>query len=70
MPELKPQIYVFDDFRLDVSIKRLLHGGRPVALASKAFDRLAVLAGWGGRLNGKGGTEDGALFAARGEGLF
>jgi Tol biopolymer transport system component/DNA-binding winged helix-turn-helix (wHTH) protein len=53
MRERKPQIYGFDDFRLEVENRQLLHDGRPVALASKAFDMLVVLVENGGRLVGK-----------------
>jgi len=38
---------------LDVSNRQLLHDGRPVALAAKVFDMLAVLIEKGGRLVGK-----------------
>lgn len=53
MQEQKPQIYGFDDFRLDVANRQLERSGRPVALASKAFDMLVVLVERGGRLVGK-----------------
>ena len=53
MREQKQQIYEFDDFRLDVSNRQLLHDGKPVALPAKAFDMLAVLIENGGRLVGK-----------------
>ena len=53
MPEQKPQTYGFDDFRLDVSNRQLLHDGKPVALPAKAFDMLVVLIENGGRLVGK-----------------
>jgi DNA-binding winged helix-turn-helix (wHTH) protein len=48
--ERRPQIYEFDDFRLDVGNRRLLRDGRPVELASKAFDMLVALVESGGRL--------------------
>src|SRR6476469_5737072 len=50
MREQREQIYGFDDFRLDVSDRQLLHDGRPVALPAKAFDMLVVLVENGGRL--------------------
>jgi DNA-binding winged helix-turn-helix (wHTH) protein/TolB-like protein/tetratricopeptide (TPR) repeat protein len=53
MLEQKQQIYGFDNFRLDVSNRQLLHDGRPVALPAKAFDMLVVLIENGGRLIGK-----------------
>ena len=53
MREQREQIYGFDDFRLDVSDRQLLHDGRPVALPAKAFDMLVVLIENGGRLVGK-----------------
>ena len=53
MREQKPQVYGFDDFRLEVSNRQLLHDGRPVALPAKAFDMLVVLIENGGRLVGK-----------------
>jgi DNA-binding winged helix-turn-helix (wHTH) protein/TolB-like protein len=53
MPEQRRQIYGFDDFRLDVSDRQLLHAGGPVPLPAKAFDMLVVLIENGGRLVGK-----------------
>jgi Tol biopolymer transport system component/DNA-binding winged helix-turn-helix (wHTH) protein len=50
MSEEKQEIYGFDNFRLDVSNRQLLHDGRPVALPAKAFDMLVVLIENGGRL--------------------
>jgi DNA-binding winged helix-turn-helix (wHTH) protein/TolB-like protein/Tfp pilus assembly protein PilF len=51
--EQKGGIYRFDDFRLDAPNRRLLRGGRPVALPSKAFDLLLALVESNGRLVGK-----------------
>src|SRR6478672_3205121 len=53
MREQREQVYTFDDFRLDVSDRQLLHDGRPVTLPAKAFDMLVVLIENGGRLVGK-----------------
>jgi DNA-binding winged helix-turn-helix (wHTH) protein/TolB-like protein/Tfp pilus assembly protein PilF len=53
MRDQKQRIYGFDDFRLDVSNRQLLHGDRPVALPAKALDMLVVLIENGGRLVGK-----------------
>lgn len=53
MLEQKQLLYRFDDFRLDVSNRQLLHDGKPVALPAKAFDMLVVLIEKGGRLIGK-----------------
>jgi DNA-binding response OmpR family regulator len=53
MPEQKQQIYTFDNYRLDVSNRQLLHDGKPLALPAKAFDMLVVLIENGGRLVGK-----------------
>lgn len=53
MQERKPQVYGFDDFRLDVANRRLLREGLPVRLPSKAFDMLVLLVERGGRLVGK-----------------
>jgi DNA-binding winged helix-turn-helix (wHTH) protein/TolB-like protein/Flp pilus assembly protein TadD len=53
MLEQKQQVYGFDNFRLDVSNRQLLHDGRRVALPAKAFDMLVVLIENGGRLIGK-----------------
>src|SRR5437016_322962 len=50
MLEQKQQIYAFDNFRLDVSNRELLHDGKSVALPAKAFDMLVVLIENGGRL--------------------
>lgn len=53
MSEQKPQIYEFDNFRLDVPNRELLRDGTHVALPAKAFDMLVVLIENGGRLVGK-----------------
>jgi DNA-binding winged helix-turn-helix (wHTH) protein len=50
MLEQKQQIYVFDDFRLDVPNRELSHDGQVVALPAKAFDMLVVLIENRGRL--------------------
>ncbi|MCM3869659.1 MAG: winged helix-turn-helix domain-containing protein [Pyrinomonadaceae bacterium] len=53
MPEQTPQIYGFDNFRLDVPNRQLLRDGESVPLPAKAFDMLVVLVENGGRLVGK-----------------
>src|SRR6185369_8635329 len=50
MLEQKQQIYVFDNFRLDVPNRELSNDGRVVALPAKAFDMLVVLIENRGRL--------------------
>ena len=50
MLEQKQQIYGFDNYRLDVRNRELLHDGKPVALPGKAFDMLVVLVKNRGRL--------------------
>lgn len=45
MPSPPPSALAFDDVVLDVTGRRLLRGGQPVALEPKAFDVLALLAG-------------------------
>lgn len=53
MSQQNQQIYRFDNFRLDVRNRQLLHDGEPVVLPAKAFDMLVVLIENGGRLVGK-----------------
>ena len=50
MLEEKQLIYEFDNFRLDVRNRELLHDGRVVALPAKAFEMLVVLIENRGRL--------------------
>lgn len=47
------KIYEFDNFRLDTAERQLVHDGRPIALASKAFDLLVLLVRNNGHLLGK-----------------
>ena len=49
MIEGDPQVYEFDDFRLDVLKRRLIRAGETVPLYSRAFDLLLVLVKNGGR---------------------
>jgi DNA-binding winged helix-turn-helix (wHTH) protein len=44
MPSPPPSALAFDDVVLDVTGRRLLRAGQPVALEPKAFDVLALLA--------------------------
>src|SRR5437870_3765249 len=50
MSKPKPQVYEFDNFRIDAGERQLLRDGQPVTLPSKAFDLLLVLVQNSGRL--------------------
>ena len=47
-------LYKFDDFRVDVTKRRLLRDGKVIQLAPKAFDALLVLVESGGRVLERG----------------
>jgi len=49
----EPQIYEFDDFRVDAVRRLLLQQGQPVALKPRVFDTLLYLARHHGRVLGK-----------------
>ena len=53
MSEQKPQIYEFDNFRLDALNRELLRDGTVISLPAKAFDMLVVLIENRGRLVSK-----------------
>ena len=50
MNAAEPQIYEFDDFRLDAGRRLLLQRGEPVPLKPKVFDTLLYLARHQGRI--------------------
>ena len=50
MDEIKPWVYEFGPFSLDVAARHLLRGGRRVRIAVKTFDILLLLVQYRGRL--------------------
>jgi DNA-binding winged helix-turn-helix (wHTH) protein/TolB-like protein/Flp pilus assembly protein TadD len=53
MSESQPQIYEFEEFRIEVPKRLLTKGGASVPLSPKAFDTLLYLVRNGGRIVGK-----------------
>lgn len=53
MDKYKLPVYEFGPFRLEVSERRLLRGGRPVHVTHKVFNLLALLVQYNGHLISK-----------------